>query len=103
MSQNSWFVVLSTVSLGSEVFFSFPDYFSVPFVCSADAHAYMLSILCVCTSKYHMEHNMTCTMALNLEVSVSARAHVQLSNMRHTKTDLNVPHGENNTDAELYI
>ena len=34
-------------------------------------------------------------MALNLEMSVSVRAHAQLSNMRRTKTHLNAPHGEN--------
>ena len=39
----------------------------------------------VCTSTYHMEHNMTWVIALNLRTSVSARVQVQSSNLHSTR------------------
>ena len=48
------------------------------------------------------EHNTTWIMSMNLDMGVSARAHVQFSNMHRAKAYLNVPHWEHNQSAALY-
>ena len=51
-----------------------------------------------CTSSHHnvrMKNNKSSTRGLSLEMSVLARARVQLLHMLYISTHLNVPHGEN--------
>ena len=50
-----------------------------------------------------MEQNKTFIMVLNLEMSVSARAHAQMSNLHRTETHLKVLNGGNNWNTVIYI
>ena len=49
-----------------------------------------------------MEQNKTFRMVLNLEMSVSARAHAQMSNLHRTETHMKVPNGGNNWNTVKY-
>ena len=52
----------------------------------------------VCTSTYRLEQNETLIVALDLEMSVSVRAHAQMSTLRTRKYQI-----KERTRAALYI
>ena len=54
------------------------------------------AIYFVVTTTYRMKNKKSSTRGLSLEMSVLARARVQLLNMLYISSHLSVPHGENN-------
>ena len=63
-------------------------------------NAIFLMPVCTCTDR--LEESKILIMTLSLEISVSARAHAQLSNMGRTKTHLKVPDGVNKEKTALF-